>query len=287
MLIATLIAAGRLDDRLLAGALERLPGASFHAWIDEGEAADLQVPNAASARAALEDWQGCDVVVQPAAQRPKQLLVADMDSTMIGQECIDELADYAGVKGEVAAITERAMLGELDFSAALAERVGLLKGLDPKVIGQCLSDCIRASPGAATLVKTMKAHGAFTLLVSGGFTDFVAPVAEQLGFDDFRANTLERDGERLSGRTEGPIVDAEAKRAALVDARERLGIGPEAVIAIGDGANDLPMIAAAGLGVAYRAKPVLAEAADARLNHHGLDALLWAQGIPRREWVEA
>ena len=287
MFIATLIAAGRLDDRLLAGALDSLPGARFHAWIDDGDAADLTVPDPALARAALEGWSGCDIVIQPAAHRLKKLLVADMDSTMIGQECIDELADYACVGREVAAITERAMRGELDFRAALAERVALLKGLDPKVIGRCLSDRIRPNPGAATLVMTMKAHGAFTLLVSGGFTEFVAPVASLLGFDDFRANTLGRDGERLSGRTEGEIVDSEAKRIALIDARERLGIRPEAVLAIGDGANDLPMIGEAGLGVAYRAQPVLAEAAHARLEKHGLDALLWAQGIPRRAWVES
>ncbi|HET9355427.1 MAG TPA: phosphoserine phosphatase SerB [Sphingomicrobium sp.] len=286
MLIATLIAAGRLDDRLLAEGIERVPGARFHAWVDEGDAADLVVPDMAQARAALEGWEGCDVVVQPAAQRAKRLLVADMDSTMIGQECIDELADFAGIKPEVAAITERAMLGQIDFAAALAERVALLEGLEAAAIGRCLAERIRPSAGAETLVRTMRAHGAHSLLVSGGFTDFVAPVARQLGFDDFRANILERDGERLSGRTAGVVVDAKAKRDALIAARDRLGFPREAVLAVGDGANDLPMIAAAGLGVAYRAKPLLAEAAGARLDHHGLDALLWAQGIARRHWVE-
>ena len=287
MLIATLIAAGRLDDRPLAAALERLPDARFHNWVDEGDTADLVVPDIASTRAALEGWQNCDVIVQPAEQRRKRLLVADMDSTMIGQECIDELADYAGFKPEVAAITERAMRGEIDFATALAERVALLAGLEISVIGQCLAERIRPNPGAATLVRTMKAHGAFTLLVSGGFTDFVAPVAEQLGFDDFRANVLAREGDRLSGRTSGAIVDAQAKRAALCEVRERRGIAPNEVLAIGDGANDRPMIDAAGLGVAYCAKPTLVEVADARLDHHGLDALLWAQAIPRRDWVEA
>ena len=286
MLIATLIAAGRLDDRLLAAALERIPEARFHAWVEEGEAADLLVSDKAVAREKLEGWNGCDLIVQSAAQRRKQLLVADMDSTMIGQECIDELADYAGFKGEVAAVTERAMRGELDFAAALAERVALLEGLDAQVIGRCLAERIRPSPGARTLVRTMAAHGAYTLLVSGGFADFVEPVALQIGFDDYRANILARDGDLLSGRTVGPLVDAEAKKAALVEARERQGLEPEAVLAIGDGANDLPMIAEAGLGVAYRAKPILAAAADARLDRHGLDALLWAQGIPRRDWVE-
>ena len=287
MLIATLIAAGRLDDRLLAAALDRLPDARFHNWVDEGDAADLVVPDIASTRAAFEGWQNCDVIVQPAEQRRKRLLVADMDSTMIGQECIDELADYAGFKPEVGAITERAMRGEIDFATALAERVALLAGLEISVIGQCLAERIRPNPGAATLVRTMKAHGAFTLLVSGGFTDFVAPVAEQLGFDDFRANVLAREGDRLSGRTSGAIVDAQAKRAALCEVRERRGIAPNEVLAIGDGANDRPMIDAAGLGVAYCAKPTLVEVAQARLDHHGLDGLLWAQAIPRRDWVEA
>ena len=262
-----------------------MPGATFHGWVDEGDAADIVVPDLQGARTALQNWNGCDVVVQPLKHRAKELLVADMDSTMIGQECIDELADYAGFRPEVAAITERAMRGELDFAHALTERVALLRGLEVAVIGQCIAERIRPNPGATTLVRTMRAHGAHTLLVSGGFTDFVAPVAQQLGFDDFSANVLERDDDTLTGRTQGPIVDAIAKKAALIEAQERLGLSSDAVLAIGDGANDLPMVHAAGLGVAYRAKPVLAEAAHARLDHHGLDALLWAQGIPRRDWV--
>jgi phosphoserine phosphatase len=285
LLIATLIAAGRLDDRLLARALDRVPAATFYGWVDEGDAADLAVPDLQGARTALQDWNGCDVVVQPLKHRAKKLLVADMDSTMIGQECIDELADYAGFKPEVAAITERAMQGKLDFAHALTERVALLGGLEVAVIGKCIAERIRPNPGASTLVRTMRAHGAQTLLVSGGFTDFVAPIAQQLGFDDFSANVLERDDDTLTGRTQGPIVDSIAKKAALIEAQERLGLSSDVVLAIGDGANDLPMIQAAGLGVAYRAKPVLAEAADARLDHHDLNALLWAQGIPRRDWV--
>ena len=285
MLIATLIAAGRLDDRLLADALDRVPGATFHAWVDEGDAADLAVTDLGSARTALEGWNGCDVVVQHAELRGKRLLVADMDSTMIGQECIDELADYAGFKPEVASITERAMRGELDFATALAERVELLRGLNVAVLGRCLAERIQPSPGAATLVGTMRAHGAHTLLVSGGFTDFVAPIAADLGFDDFRANALERQGERLSGKTHGPIIDSSAKKIALTETQARFGLTKDSVLAIGDGANDLPMIEAAGLGVAYRAKRILADAADARLEQHGLDALLWAQGISRRDWV--
>ena len=282
-----MIAAGRLDDRLLAGALGRVTGALFSGWVDEGDAADLAVPNAAAARAALEGWQGCDVIVQPAATRAKKLLVADMDSTMIGQECIDELADYAGFKREVAAITERAMQGELDFADALAERVALLKGLDEQVIGRCLAERIRPSPGAATLVKTIRAYGARTVLVSGGFTAFVAPIADRLGFDRFEANVLTaRDGV-LDGTVSGRIVDSAVKREVLVKARERLGVAREETMAIGDGANDIAMVKEAGLGVAFRAKPALAAVAGARLDHHGLDALLWAQGIARKNWVES
>ncbi len=284
MLIATLIAAGRLDDRLLAAALARVPGARVAGWVEEGEAIDLQVPDNA-AREALQGWEGCDVVVQPAATRAKRLLVADMDSTIIGQECIDELADYAGFKPEVAAITERAMQGELDFAAALTERVALLRGLPVATIADCLAERIRPNPGAATLVKTMRAQGAHTMLVSGGFTDFVGPIAAQVGFDDYRANVLARDGNRLAGTVEGGIVDSAVKRAVLIAERDRLGLAAHDVIALGDGANDLPMVLEAGLGVAYRAKPVLAAAADARLDHHGLDALLWAQGIPRARWI--
>mgnify|MGYP002777007166 FL=1 len=286
MVTVTLIAAGRLDDRLLGEALRRVPGAAFASWIDEGDAADLNVADASEARAAFERWEGCDIIVDP-PRRGVGLFVADMDSTMIGQECIDELADFAGVKAEVAAITERAMRGELDFASALSERLALLEGLAVGTVDRCLAERIRHNPGAATLVGTLAANGAHTLLVSGGFTEFVGPVAAALGFAEFRANRLGRDGARLSGKAVGPIVDGAAKRAALVEARARLGIGAESVVAIGDGANDLPMIAEAGLGVAFRAKPVVAAAADARLDHHPLDALLWAFGLPRRAWVEA
>jgi phosphoserine phosphatase len=285
LLIATLIAAGRLDDRLLAEALERVPGAAFHAWVDEGDSVDLAIPEIPAARTALECWNGCDVVVQEADHRAKRLLVADMDSTMIGQECIDELADYAGFKREVAAITERAMRGELEFAPALAERVALLAGLEVAVLGQCLAERIRPSPGAATLVRTMRTRGAHTMLVSGGFLDFVEPIAAALGFHDFRANTLAREAGRLTGKTKGPIVGSDAKKTALVEEQMRLGLSSDDVLAIGDGANDLPMIQAAGLGVAFRAKPLLASFANARLDNHGLDALLWAQGISRRDWV--
>ena len=237
--------------------------------------------------AALESLDDADVVVQDDAPRFRRLLVADMDSTIIGQECIDELADFAGLKREVADITERAMQGKLDFKAALRERVALLSGLAEDSIGRCLAERVAPNPGAATLVRTMRARGASALLVSGGFLSFAEPVAELVGFDRVHANTLLFEGGQLSGGVSEPIVDADAKRAALIEAREELGLSAADVLAVGDGANDRPMVGEAGLGVAYRAKPALAEVADARLDHHGLDALLWAQGISKREWVEA
>ena len=290
MRIATLIAAGRLDDRLLAAALDRLGDARFVGWIDQGDAVDLGVgdgPAARAARAALEGWESVDVIVQPADNRRKQLLVADMDSTIIGQECIDELADYAGIKPEIAAITERAMRGELDFAAALHDRVALLEGLEEAVIDRCLAERIRINPGAETLVRTMQANGAETILVSGGFTAFVAPIAEAVGFERFVANHLSVANGKLTGAVERPIVDSIVKRDTLVEARDRLGLESSMSLAVGDGANDIAMVEAAGLGVAFRAKPALAAVADARLDHHGLDALLWAQGIPRAQWVLA
>ncbi len=284
MIIATLIAAGRLDDRLLADAIALVPHSQFAGWVDEGDAVDIEVPDL-GARAALEGWNGCDVVVQRAEGREKQLLAADMDSTIIGQECIDELADYAGIKPSIAAITERAMRGELDFTDALRERVALLEGLDVAIIARCLEERIRPNPGAETLVRTMRARGAGTLLLSGGFVDFVEPVAALVGFEHHAANVLSKDGGELTGKLDGPIVDAEAKRAAMQVAREDRGIDASAVLAIGDGANDIPLVEAAGLGVAYRAKPALIAVADAQLDHHGLDALLWAQGIAKKDWV--
>jgi phosphoserine phosphatase len=286
--IATLIAADRLDERLLDAAIARLGSARLWQWVEEGSAADLVFDeNPAAVRAVYEGWEGVDIIVQPPGPREKMLLVADMDSTMIGQECIDELADYAGVKPQVAAITERAMHGELDFEGALRERVALLSGLDEQILALCLTERVRPNPGAETLVRTMRGRGATTLLVSGGFTAFAEPVAERLGFERVEANFLESSDGRLSGNVSGRIVDAAYKALALELARTALGIGPEAVMAIGDGANDRSMIQAAGLGIAYRAKSALAAVANARLDHHGLDALLWAQGIPRAEWVEA
>ncbi|MDQ3144641.1 MAG: phosphoserine phosphatase SerB [Pseudomonadota bacterium] len=284
MTIATLIAAERLDDRLLAAALGRARGARLSRWVEPGSAADIE---GNVDRTVYEGWEGIDIIVHPPGPCEKKLLVADMDSTMIGQECIDELADYAGVKPQVATITERAMLGQIDFEGALRERVALLEGLEESAIARCLAERVRPNPGAKTLVRTMRARGAATLLVSGGFTAFAGPVAEAIGFERFEANLLGSRAGKLSGTVSGRVVDAAYKAAALIATRDALGLAVRDVLAIGDGANDVPMIEAAGLGIAYRAKPALAEVAHARLDHHGLDALLWAQGIPRAEWVHA
>jgi phosphoserine phosphatase len=242
---------------------------------------------AAQARDAFAGWEKVDTIVHIGGPREKRLLVADMDSTMIGQECIDELADYAGVKPQVAAITERAMQGELGFAAALRERVALLAGLDEHVIAQCLAERVRPNPGAATLIATMRARGAMTLLVSGGFTAFADPVAALLGFERVAANVLEIVAGRLTGNVVGRIVDGDYKARALIAARGALCLAADDTLAIGDGANDRAMVEAAGLGIAYRAKPALAAVADARLDHHPLDALLWALGIPTADWVTA
>jgi phosphoserine phosphatase len=287
--IATLIAAGRLDDRLVDRALGLLreldPGAAFLNWIDERDAADLRFSgNARDARWALDGLEGVDILVQPDEPRWKRLLVADMDSTIIGQECIDELADYAGLKDKVARITERAMQGELDFPGALRERVRLLAGLDERELRRCLDERVRVTAGAETLVQTMRAGGASCLLVSGGFLSFAEPIASAVGFDRIKANRLVFTGGKLSGEVGDPIVDAMSKRDALVEARERLGLKKEDVLAVGDGANDKLMIEEAGLGIAFRAKPALVDVADGELRHHGLDALLWVQGVSRRDW---
>jgi phosphoserine phosphatase len=289
MATATLIAAGRLDDRLVDRALGLLrevdPKAVFRHWIDEGDAADLRFTgDFKAARWAFSALQDVDVVVQPDEPRWKRLLVADMDSTIIGQECIDELADYAGLKDKVARITERAMQGELDFPAALRERVRLLAGLDQHALSRCLDERVHITTGAETLVQTMRAGGASCLLVSGGFLSFAEPIASAVGFDRVKANRLIFAGGKLSGEVGDPIVDAIAKREALIEAREQLGLSPEDVLAMGDGANDKLMIEEAGLGIAYKAKPALVEVADAELKHHGLDALLWVQGVQRRDW---
>jgi phosphoserine phosphatase len=288
--IATLIAAGRLDDSLIARVREALSATGVMsgdiAWIDAGDAADLVIKGGtANARLALTEIDGLDFAVRAGERRNARLFVADMDSTIIGQECIDELADYAGFKGEVAAITERAMQGELDFASALAERVALLKGMDARTLAKCLRARIRPSPGAAILVATMKAQGALTVLVSGGFTDFVRPVGLQLGFDRMRANVLGVERGRLTGSTVGAIVDASAKRHLAEEILAGMNATREELVAIGDGANDVPMIEFAGLGIGYRPKAALARVADGLIRFHDLTAVLWMQGIARRDWV--
>jgi phosphoserine phosphatase len=227
-----------------------------------------------------------DIVIQPAAHRRKKLFLADMDSTMIGQECIDELAAFAGLKDHVAAITERAMRGEIEFEPALRERVALLKGLPVTVVDEVIEKHITLTPGGRTLIATMRAHGGYTCLVSGGFTLFTDRIAAMIGFDETRANRLVIDGQSLAGLVEEPIFGRESKRASLIELRTRLGLAAHATMATGDGANDLDMIAEAGLGVAYHAKPKVAAAAPARIEHGDLTALLYAQGYKRDEFVE-
>jgi len=284
---------GGLGAREVAQAADAIAGVGGIAqpaeWLDDGFAVDLPVLriDAGSARAALEGLlPGVDVVVQPREGRAKRLLVADMDSTMITIECIDELADYAGIKPQIAEVTERAMRGELDFASALDARVALLAGLEAAVIDRCHEERVRLMPGATALIRTMRAKGARTVLVSGGFTVFADRVAEAIGFDRALSNVLEIADGTLSGVVAKPIVDAETKRVTLLAETEALGLSPAQTLAVGDGANDIPMIQAAGLGVAYHAKPKTAAAAAARIDHGDLTALLWAQGYRRAEWVE-
>ncbi|MDB5641257.1 MAG: phosphoserine phosphatase SerB [Hyphomicrobiales bacterium] len=294
--VATLVsnpAAPALTEALLAQAAAALPGARAPVWLNANVAADLFfTPHEASdnraladaVRAALGDAK-IDVVVQVAATRRKKLFLADMDSTMIGQECIDELAAYVGMKEHVAAITERAMRGEIEFEPALRERVALLRGLDAKIVDQVIAERITLTPGGRELVQTLRAHGAYTALVSGGFTLFTSKVAEAIGFDENRANLLIIEDDKFAGFVSEPILGKEAKLASLVELRERQGLAPEDTMAVGDGANDLAMLGEAGLGVAFYAKPAVAAAAHARIDHSDLTALLYAQGYHASEFV--
>ena len=246
--------------------LEALPANQWEVW------ADLQ-------------GMGVDLCVQKAEGRRKAMLLADMDSTMIQQECIDELADMAGVGAHVAGITARAMHGELDFEAALTERVGLLKGLPVGVIDQVLAERITFMPGGKLLIATMKAHGGHAALVSGGFTAFTGKVAGALGFDEHRANTLLAEDGALTGKVGMPILGKQAKVDALTQITARLGITPAEVIAVGDGANDLGMLHLAGAGVALHAKPAVAAQCELRVNHGDLTALLYLQGYAREDFA--
>jgi phosphoserine phosphatase len=293
--VATLIsnpAQPALDDAHIAVAVGVLSTAQAVRVLDPGIAVDIPfTPGGANDKAVAERLRSAlqdapiDVVVQPLAARRKRLFVADMDSTMIGQECIDELADLVGLKAHVAAITERAMRGEIEFEPALRERVALLKGLPASVVEDVIAKRITLTPGGRELVNTMRRNGAYTCLVSGGFTLFTGPIARTIGFDEDRGNTLLVDGDKLAGRVAEPILGREAKLATLVALRQSHGLSTQDTLAIGDGANDLAMIEAAGLGVAYHAKPKVAAAAHARIDHGDLTALLYCQGYARREFA--
>jgi len=284
----TLIAAPGGLETLLVENLRNAWGGGEALWLSRDEAAEFAVEDTpGNLWQVWEDLQGqgVDLVVQPMEGRRKQMLLADMDSTMIQQECIDELADVAGVGDHVKQITARAMNGELDFEGALLERVALLKGLDAGVIDQVLAERITYMPGGKALLATMRANGGHCVLVSGGFTAFTAKVAADLGFHENRANSLLIENETLTGDVARPILGREAKVAALEEVTARLGLSEDDVIAVGDGANDLGMLGRAGTGVALHAKPSVAAQCDVRVTHGDLTALLYVQGYRREEFV--
>jgi phosphoserine phosphatase len=294
-LVATLIcnpADPALDSTVVDGARAILPSPGPAQWLFDEVAVDIPFEGSediSAVEARLREARGdlpIDIVVQPRAFRRKKLLLADMDSTMIGQECIDELADFAGLKARVAKITERAMRGEIEFEPALRERVALLKGMSVGVIDEVLKTRITPTPGGRELVATMRAHGAYTCLISGGFTRFTSAVAAMIGFQENRANELLIEDGKLTGEVREPILGRAAKLATLIDLTESFDLDDIDTLAVGDGANDLGMIANAGLGVAYHAKPTVAAAAAARIDHGDLTALLYAQGYRRDEFAE-
>lgn len=295
MLVATLVSAhgqALVDEPLLARLAGVVPGSRRTAALDGTIAADLFADGTdarkleAEIRAAL-GGAPIDVIVQPEASRRKALFLADMDSTMIGQECIDELAAYVGLKELVAAITERAMRGEIAFEPALRERVALLKGVPLSVVDEIIRERITLTPGGYELVHTMRANGAYTALVSGGFTVFTGQISATIGFDEHRSNVLLAQDDILIGEVADPILGKQAKLDSLIELRGRFDLSPAQTLAIGDGANDLAMLGEAGLGVAFRAKPAVAAAADARLEHADLTALLYAQGYTGDEIVRS
>ena len=297
-LVATLICNPNnpaLDSTVVGGALAVLPSPGQPQWLFDEVAIDIPFEQPIEKHdqlhfieARLREMRGdlpIDIVVQPIIARRKRLFLADMDSTMIGQECIDELADFAGLKAHVAGITERAMRGEIEFAPALRERVALLKGLPVSVVDEVLAGRITLTPGGRELVMTMRAHGAYTCLISGGFTPFTNAVAAKIGFQENRANELVVDDGKFTGEVREPILGRETKLATLVELREAFELDEIDTLVVGDGANDLGMIQAAGLGVAYHAKPAVSAAAAARIDHGDLTALLYAQGFKREEFV--
>jgi len=276
----------RVDD--LRRGLEAGGPAGPVRWLAPGVAAEFDLDGRPATL--WQVWEaaqreGVDLCLQPAERRRKRLLIADMDSTMIRQECIDELADLAGFGAEVAAVTRQAMNGELAFEPALRARVALFRGLDAGLIDRAWSERITYTPGGAELVATMRRAGAWCALVSGGFTAFTARVASGLGFDEHRANELQIEAGRLAGTVAEPILGRDAKVAALQEISARLGLSPAAAMAVGDGANDLGMLAAAGAGVALHAKPAVAAECDLRINHGDLTALLYLQGYHRDDFA--
>ncbi|MCA0399552.1 MAG: phosphoserine phosphatase SerB [Proteobacteria bacterium] len=290
-LVATLVSAPAepcLDLAAIARARATLPEAEV-AILSPSRAVDLHFiaseeadDHAQALRAALAGLP-VDLVVQPSARRRKKLFLADMDSTMIGQECIDELADAVGLKAHVSAITERAMRGEIAFEPALRERVALLKGLDASSVDRLITERITLTGGGKALVATMKAHGAYTALVSGGFTVFTGPISAMIGFDMHRSNLLDIADGKFTGIVHEPILGKEAKRESLIELRTRFNLAHEDSLAVGDGANDLAMLGEAGLGVAFHAKPIVAEAAHTRIDHGDLSALIYFQGYRDEE----
>lgn len=293
--IATLISNPKnpaVTQKAALAAKALLPGTGDIATLDGEIASEIPflLPAGSATRALADTLRAAlgaiDVVIQPTANRKKRLFVADMDSTMIEQECVDELAAFVGLKEHVARITERAMRGEIEFPPALRERVALLKDLPATVVDDVLQKHIRLMPGGRALVMTMKKHGAYTCLVSGGFTLFTGKIAAKIGFDEHRGNRLVVENGKLAGKVEEPILGSEAKLAVLKELAAKLEIGLADTLAVGDGANDLPMLRAAGLGVAYRAKPAVAAKAAAKIEHGDLTALLYLQGYRREEFAE-
>ncbi len=282
MFIATLVAKDALSVGDISMGMDLLVMAGCapteHRWLSEGKAVDLRFSgDLAAARHALDNQLGAiDIIVQVEADRRRKLLVADMDSTMITVECIDELADYAGIKPQIAEVTERAMRGELDFEDALRSRVSLLKGLPERVIAQCLEERVKLMPGGKALVKAIHDNGGMAVLVSGGFTHFANVVGSEIGFDRMIANRLGFADGALNGEVEGEIVGAQTKKATLLSVLSEKGWALSDSIAVGDGANDIAMIEAAGLGVAYHAKPKTEAAAEAAIRHGNLEAIAFA-----------